>query len=348
MSRRFAEIPLRHACAGLAALALAACATSTTEIAQKPLPLHVISVAPLDGTTRRFESQSLDAKTGVLFIADFAAGRVLAFDTKTDRVVKIIRDVPSAQGVLSVPELHRVYVSEPGSFEVAVIDETTYEVIARLPGGRSPSGMAWDPVRRKLYVSDVIGQSETVIDGRNDTRVATIPLGGEVGNSQFDPNENLVYVNVITSNELVAIDPVLDTVIARYPLAGCVGNVGLLLDAVNRLAYIACRGNARLVTFDLRSHRQREALSTGAGPDALAWDAAAALLYVACERGGVSMFHVAGGRLRKVAEGVFGDEAHSLAVDSATHRVYFAQHDAGGRAVIRVAASTVSATLAPR
>jgi YVTN family beta-propeller protein len=302
MSRPFADLPSRRACAGLAAVALAACATSTTGIARKPLPSHVASAVAFDRTTRRFESQSLDAKTGVLFIADFAAGRVVAFDTKKNRVVKIIRDVPSAQGVLAVPELHRVYVSEPGSLEVAVIDETTYEVIARVPGGRSPGGMAYDPVRRKLYVSDVIGQSETVIDAMNNTRVATIPLGGEVGNSQFDSSENLVYVNVITSNELVAIDPALDTVVARYPLAGCVANAGLLVDTANRLAYIACRGNARLVTFDLRSHRQREVLSTAAGPGALAWDAAAGLLYVSRERGGISLLHVAAGRLRKVAE----------------------------------------------
>jgi DNA-binding beta-propeller fold protein YncE len=335
MSHRFVELPLLSAYASLAVFALAACAAPAPETARKPLPLRIVSVAPVDGATRRFESQSLDAKTGVLFIADFEAGRVVVFDTKTNRVVKIIRDLPTAQGVLAVPELHRVYVSEPGTLEVAVIDETTYEVVARLPGGRSPGGMAWDSVRRKLYVSDAIGQTETVIDARNNTRVATIPLGGEVGNSQFDRSENLVYVNVTTSNELVAIDPALDTVIARYPLAGCVDNAGLLIDAVNRLAYIACRGNARLVTFDLRSHRQREALSTAAGPDALAWDAAAAVLYVAGERGGVSMFSVAGGRLQKSAEGVFGDEAHSLAVDPATHRVYFAQHDAG-RPVIRV------------
>ena len=77
---------------------------------------------------------------------------------------------------------------------------------------------------------------------------------------------------------------------------GCADNVGLLIDDLHRLAYVACRGNARLVTFDLRSHRQRETQSTGADPDALALDAAASLLYVASERGTVSVFRVDRGR----------------------------------------------------
>jgi DNA-binding beta-propeller fold protein YncE len=320
-------------------LALAACAPAALH-AGAPLAVHVVADVPLGGESRRFESQSFDAKTGMLFIADFAGGRVVVFDTKTNRVVRIVRDLPSAQGILVVPELHRVFVSEPGAVEVAVIDETTYEVVARFTAGRYPSAMAWDPVRRKLYISDVIGQAETVIDARNNMRSATIPLGGEAGNVQFDRSENLVYVNVKTTNELVAIDPVLDAVVARYPLAGCRENAGLLIDDRNALAYVACRGNARLVTFDLRSHRQREAKPTGAEPDALAWDAATSLLYVACEGGTVSIFSVAGGRLRKMAEGVLAGDAHTVAVGTATHRAYFALHDAADRPVIRVVRST--------
>src|ERR1700676_2843703 len=264
----------------IAELALVALVPFLVAGAPMPLPLYVVSDVPLDGSTRRFESQSLDATTGILFIADFAGGRVIVFDTRKNRVVKVVRDLPSAHGIVVVPQLNRIYVSEPGAYEIAAIDQTTYAVVARLPAGRSPSGMAWDSVHRKLYVSDVIGQTETVIDPRSNTRVATIPLGGEVGGSQFDRGENLIYVNVKTRAELIAIDPVMDAVVARYPLFGCADNVGLLIDDVHRVAYIACRGNARLLTFDFRSHRQRGALPTGADPDALAWDATTAVLYV--------------------------------------------------------------------
>ncbi|HEY5077216.1 MAG TPA: YncE family protein [Acidimicrobiia bacterium] len=312
------------------------------------LPLRTLLDVPLDGTTRRFEAQSLDASSGRLYIADSAAGRVVVFDTKRNRVVKFIRDLPSAHGVLAVPQLHRLYVSEPGSSEIAVVDETTSEVVARVPGGRSPDAMAWDPVRQKLYVSDVIGQSETVIDTKHNRRVAMIPLDGEVGDSQFARGENLVYVNVKTKPELVAIDPALDVVVARYPLVGCSDNVGLIVDDVNRLAYVACSGNARLVTFDLRSHRQREVQATGPDPVSLGWDARGSVLYVACERGAVSMILLMQGRLRKAAEGVLAEDTRSVGVDGTTHRLYAALPDVAGKSVIRVMVSTVSAHRVPR
>jgi YVTN family beta-propeller protein len=337
MFRRLrADFPVLHMSVCAVVLAAAACAAAAPRRTEAPLPVRIVADVPLDGQSRRFEAQSFDATTGMLFIADFAGGRVVVFDTKTNRVAKIVRDLPTARGILAVPELHRVFVSEPGAIEVAAIDATTYEVVARFTAGRYPSAMAWDPVRRKLYVSDVIGQGVTAIDTRNNTRTAMIPLGGEPGNVQFDRGENLIYVNVKTTNELVAIDPALDAVVARYPLAGCAGNVGLLIDDRNALAYVACRENARLVAFDLRSHRQRESKPTGAEPDALAWDAATSLLYVACERGTVSIFSTSGRRLRKVAQGALADDAHSVAVDSATHRAYFVLHDAAGRPVIRV------------
>lgn len=49
-------------------------------------------------------------------------------------------------------------------------------------------------------------------------------------------------------------------------------------------------------------------------PAALVWDAATSLLYVASERGTISIFSVTGGPLRKAAESVLADDAHSIAV----------------------------------
>ena len=120
--RRHADFPALRASVGSVVLALAACAPAAPRDPVSTLPVHVVADVPLGEQSRRFESQSLDAESGMLFIADFAGGRVIVFDTKTNRVAKVVRDLPSAQGVLAVPQLHRVYVSEPNALEVAVID----------------------------------------------------------------------------------------------------------------------------------------------------------------------------------------------------------------------------------
>jgi len=50
----------------------------------------------------------------------------------------------------------------------------------------------------------------------------------------------------------------------------------------------------------------------------------------------VSVFQERGGDLVKMGEKFLADEAHTVAVDQRTHRVYFALQDIAGRPVIRV------------
>jgi DNA-binding beta-propeller fold protein YncE len=299
-------------------------------------PLRTIKDVPLDIFTRRFAAQSLDRTTGVLFIADTDGGRLIVFDTRRSRVIRVIASLPSARSVLAIPSEHRIYVSEPASFEVAVIDSRSYAIVAHIPAGRFPNSLAWDSAGRKLYVSDEIGETETVIDAAAN-RVNAIPLGGEAGASQYDSVERLIYVNVKTRNELVAIDPVQDAIVARYPLAGCSENVGLLIDDVSRVAYVACHANARILSFDLRTHRVRETQGVAAGPSTLAWDSAAAVVYVFSEGGHLALFDVRRGLLQKNADGALSEDVFGASLNPVNHRIYFALHDVTGKAILRIA-----------
>jgi YVTN family beta-propeller protein len=287
------------------------------------LPLSPVGSVALPGAATRFDYESLDPKTGLLFIAHLAASEVVEFDVKTNHVVGTIPDVSRVHGVLAVPELGRVYATATGANEVAVIEARTAKVIARVAAGTYPDGMAFDPDERKLYVSDERGDTETVIDTSSNTRIATIPLGGDVGNSQYDSRGRRVYVNVQTTGELVAIDPTRDAVVARYRVPGCKSNHGLRLDNAHRRAYIACEDNATLVVFNLGTLRTETSLPIGPNPDVLAFDESRSILYIATESGIVSMFKAESRGLKKIGEGFLGKNAHIVAVDQRTHRVYF-------------------------
>jgi len=80
----------------------------------KPLPLRVVRNIPLPGRTTRFDYESFDPLTGLLFIAHLGDSQVLAFDTKTQKLVAKIPGVSRVHGVLAVPELGRVYASAYG------------------------------------------------------------------------------------------------------------------------------------------------------------------------------------------------------------------------------------------
>jgi DNA-binding beta-propeller fold protein YncE len=235
-----------------------------------------------------------------------------------------------------VPALHTVYASATGTDEVVAIDESTFHVKARMPGGVYPDGIAFDPVHRRLFVSDEHGPTDTVIDAEKNRTIATIPLGGEAGNTQYDPASGHVFVNVQTLDKLVEIDPATNKILRRIDLPGCSGNHGLLIDARSRTAFIACEDNAAFVWLDMRTMHLRGTWSVGQDPDVLAADNERGRIYVAAESGVVAIFS-AGRDVRRIAEGFFAPEAHTVAVDPQTHDIYFPLENISGRPVLRIA-----------
>src|SRR2546425_6668996 len=60
-------------------------------------------------------------------------------------------------------------------------------------------------------------------------------------------------------------------------------------------------------------------------------------LYVSAESGVISIFDQRGKNLEKIGEGFFAANAHTVAVDQRTHRVYFPLQNVGGKPVLRIA-----------
>lgn len=88
-----------------------------------------------------------------------------------------------------------------------------------------------------------------------------------------------MLVNVQTRNVLAVIDPATLTITRRLPLPGCNHNHGLALDPSRRLAFVACDGNATLLTIDLNSWEVLDARRVGDDPDVLAYDPTAGRLW---------------------------------------------------------------------
>jgi YVTN family beta-propeller protein len=328
------------AVAALAIVAFAFVSTRTngTEEAVQTsnLPLQKVADVPLGGGTTRFDYESFDPSRHLLFIAHLGDSEVVAFNTEMSRVVGRVANVSSVHGVLAIPELGRVYASATGANEVVAIDMATLGITARMPTGAYPDGMTYAPEAHKLYVSDETGGTVTVIDVRSNTRIASIPLGGEAGNAQYDTVSKHIFVNVQTRNQLVEIDPVRDQIVARIDVPGARGNHGLLIDADQRLAFIACEGNDRLIVFGMRTMRVVSSFEVGKDPDVLAYDPSLHLLYVAGEAGVVSMFRVGAGAVSKLGDGHVGPNAHVVAVDVETHRSYFPLKNFGGQTMLRI------------
>ena len=307
--------------------------------ADAQLPLQTIADVPLSGNATRLDYQSFDPATGRLYIAHLGDDMLTVFDTETQKVVRDVRDLKHIHGVLAVPELHRIYASATGTDELAVIDDQTLEIVARVPAGAYPDGIAYAAKENKVYVSDKNGKTETVVGAASNKVVATIPLGGPAGNSQYDQASDRILVAVHKLNAIVEIDPTTDKITGTYRLAGCEDPHGLLIDGSSRFAFAACEANAKLAMFDLKQKKVISVFAVGDDPDVLAFDSVLLRLYVSAESGVLTVFDEKNGTLATVAKGFFAAKAHTVAVDSSTHRVYLPLENVNGKPILRIAAA---------
>jgi DNA-binding beta-propeller fold protein YncE len=284
-------------------------------------PLQTVARVPLPGPSVRFDYTSIDPTTNRLYIAHMDASQLLVLNLHTRRVIKTI-PAAGVHGVLAVPSLNRVYASATNDREALTLNGRTGAILARAPAGQYPDGLAYDSAERHVFVSDETGGIETVLNAAGH-RIATISLGGEAGNVQYDSVAHTILVDVQGRNDIAVIDPRTNRIVRRVGLAGCSHDHGLLVDAPRRLAFVACDGNARLLTLDLKRMKVTGSSSVGGSPDVLAFDSSLRRLYVSAESGVVSVFSEHGRSLTKLGEASLAPFAHTVAVDPRTHLVYF-------------------------
>ncbi|HEV2375888.1 MAG TPA: YncE family protein [Streptosporangiaceae bacterium] len=302
-----------------------------------PVALRVVARVPMPGDTVRFDYTSIDSRRGLLFTADLGANEVLEVNIDINRVVRVIPGVSQVHGVLVVPALHRVYATATGANQVVAISEDTGRILSRTPTGYYADGLAYDPADHTIWITNELDGSETIIDAATGAPRGTVTVGAQVGNVAYDPGTGHMLVDVQSSNQVAVIDPATRTVIRRVPLPGCNHDHSLYIDSPGRLAFIACDGDARLLTLDLATWRVTGTFAVGMGPDVLAYDPRTGRLYVAAEDGRITVLQRLGRRLHTISFHYLAANAHVVAVDPATGRSYFPLPDPlGGHPVLLV------------
>ena len=303
------------------------------------LPLSPVADLPLPGHASRFDYQWIDPVNRRLYVAHLGDSSLVVFDLDGQRVIREISGLPSVHGVVAAPEQHQVFATATEEKTLALIDDRTFQVQARVPAGEYPNGLAYDPKSGRVFVSNNSGVGVGVVDVKNAHALAGIDIGGGAGNTQYDAESGHLLVAVHGRAFLADIDPASSRVASRIALSGVSTCHGLLVVSSSRLAFAACRGGRgpTLVVVDLRAPRQLQTLPLPPDIDVLAFDPGLQRLYAASETGTVAVFALASDRaLTELGRGFVGPNAHTVAVDAVTHHVYFPIANVGGRPVLRV------------
>jgi DNA-binding beta-propeller fold protein YncE len=286
-------------------------------------PLQVMTEVALPGAASRFDYQDVDLTSGRLLIAHMGGGEVLVVNLADGVVRARLPGLNTPRGVLAAPELGRYFVTSLPN-ELVAFDSSTFAEVGRFSTGAGPDGLAFDPTTRVVAVSAQRAGAVTLLPSAGSGVPVQVPLGEETGNVQLDAPRARFWVTVVRgtgADQLVSMSPT-GEVFERVELPGCEGAHGLRLHPDGQSLYVACEGNSVVLRVDLQSHAVVSA-AVGRGPDVMAVDATAGLLYVAAESGDLVVFDTHAPGLVVLDREHVASAAHSVAVDPSSHRVFF-------------------------
>jgi len=289
------------------------------------LPLVKVSDVDLPGGSTRFDYQDIDAKAGHLIVTHMNDGSVLILDLRDGSVLKELKNIPTARGVVAAPDVGLLFVTSSPN-QVVLVDSSALTEVKRVTSGSGPDGIGWDPAHKVVGVSDQGDGAISLIPDAGSGVRKQVPLGAETGNVIFDPTRGWFWITVVKDSPpdaLVAVDPTEAKVLTSIPLPGCSGAHGLRLHPDAKSALIACEGNNTLARVELEGDHAIALGKTGSGPDVLSIDPGLGWLYVAAESGDLTVFDLRQPGVVLLGHDTPGSHAHSVAVDPSTHRVFF-------------------------
>jgi DNA-binding beta-propeller fold protein YncE len=289
------------------------------------LPLVRVADVELPGNATRLDYQDIDFAEGHLVVAHMNDASVLVLNLSDGSVAKLLPGIPTPRGVAIGDDVGRIFVTSSPS-QLVIIDNKSLTEIGRVATGGRPDGVAYDPTDRVVGVSDQHDGAISLIANAGSGKRTQHKLGFETGNVVFDAARRSFWIAVDTSSlpdQLVAVDPIAGTVTTRIGLPGCEGAHGVRLHPNGQSAFVACEGNDTLARVDLGTAHAVVTARTGAGPDVMSIDPGLGWLYVAAESGDLVVFDIGQPGLVVIDREHPGDKAHSVAVDPATHRVFF-------------------------
>ena len=285
----------------------------------------------------RFDYLTMDNEEHWLLSAHLGPGILYVIDVRTNQLVKAIPGLPRITGLEYVPGFRKVYTSNWGEEKIGVVDLRNMTVIKRLATAAKPNGSTYAEPFHKVYVSDTLGKAVAIVDVEKDEILKTLNFKSETGMPQYDSVGKRVYVNLRNTNEVAEIDPASDTVLGTYLVEGCRYNHGMAVDSEHHRAFLLCDGTKTLTVFGLDTHQSIAHLPLPGGADVVKFDPGLGRIYAACSGGFISVFQQDdANHYRKLEDFPVQKMVHSLAVDTATHRVYAPEQQEDGKPVARM------------
>jgi YVTN family beta-propeller protein len=246
-----------------------------------PAPGHTISMIDLAATKelRRIDVTPLSRPHGLAFV-----NGKLYFTAEANK--KIARYDPAANKidwefetgqngthmVLPTKDARTIFTSNIGSGSVSAIQQDaggswTQTVIGV---GKGPEGIELSPDGKTVWSAHSGDGGVSVIDVASKKVTQTINAGTRRSNRiHLTPDGKFALISDLEAGDLVVLDAAARKEIKRLPLGKM--PEGILIPPDGSRAFVAVNGDNHVAVIDLKTWQVIGKISTGTGPDGMAW-----------------------------------------------------------------------------
>jgi DNA-binding beta-propeller fold protein YncE len=266
---------------------------------------------------------ALDPQSHRLYVSQHSRYDVVDIDK--EKVVGAITDTPGCHGFALATDLKRGFTSNGLEAKSSIVDLDSLKTLSKVSTGEKPDSIVYDPKNKEVYTFNGKGHNSTVYKADTGEVVATIPLPGKPEFSQVDPEAGQIYVNIEDQNEVAVIDTHTHQIVNTWPVAPGDAPSSMAIDLINHRLFIGC-DNKTCVILNSQSGKLVFTLPIGNGVDSTVFDPGTGLIFNACGKDGICVIlheddpdHYSTAQTLPTADG-----ARTMAVDPATHKIYFA------------------------
>ncbi|MBI1854082.1 MAG: hypothetical protein HYR85_27405 [Planctomycetes bacterium] len=219
-------------------------------------------------------------RRALLLVALSDVPRVVTLDREDgERVGTVTTDCPPG-GILVSMDQQRLFVAEPETDSVALVDLSSFAVLdrARIPFGSHPRDVAMPPGGRFVFVACEGTNELFVFDSHSLGRVTSLDAGQRPNRVMSDPLGERVYVISPLGRELRVVDARTPKLLSRVPLDP--EPVAIAFSRDGSRYFVGHRMGDAVIAFDRRTDTQVGRSIVGPGTVDLASDPSSNRIYV--------------------------------------------------------------------
>ena len=245
----------------------------------------------LPGVQGRIDHMAVDLPTRRLFVAALGNNTVEVIDLQTKRLIKSLTGLQEPQGLLLVPEVKQLVVTNGESVSARVYDSVRLEPLKDIRLREDNDNIRFDPDSKLSYIGCGVGAEGAlaVVDTQTNALSGEIALSGHPESFQLERKGKRIFVNVPSAHKIEVVDREKKNVVEAWSVPAR-GNFPMALDEEHARLFIGTRSPAKLLVLDTGSGRLVAEFDSAGDADDIFYDRDAHRIYVSGGEGFVFVF----------------------------------------------------------